>query len=296
MSLARTIRRGISSDMRIAIINGRVTSSEEATISVYDRGFLYGDSIFETVRTYGGKAFALDDHMTRLARSAERLFIALPVPLAALTNEVERGIDLAKNPESFARIMITRGIGPLGLDPALAEQPTRVILVEPFVPPPPESYENGIHAITFRTVRSTDATPAAGAKVANYLTSVLAIREARKVGAVEALIVDGRGCVLEGTTSNMFLVKGGKLITVPEESGILSGITRAYLLRAAEKLGIEVSVRDVREEELKDADELFISSTLREVLPVTRLDSRPVGSGRPGPVTRQIHEEFRKAM
>jgi branched-chain amino acid aminotransferase len=281
--------------MRIAIINGRVSTPEEARISVYDRGFLYGDSIFETVRTYGGKAFALGEHLARLARSAERLFIELPVSLDVISAEVEQGIARAQNPESFARIMITRGSGPLGLDPALARDPNRIILVEPFVPPPSEAYENGIEAITFRTVRSTDATPAAGAKVANYLTSVLAIREARKHGASEAFIVDGRGCVLEGTTSNVFLVKGGQLVTAPEESGILSGITRAYLLRAAAELGIHVDIRDIREQELPLADELFISSTLREVFPVVRLDGRPVGSGKPGPVTRQVHAQFRKA-
>ena len=281
--------------MRIAIINGRVASPEEAHISVYDRGFLYGDSIFETVRTYGGKPFALADHLSRLAGSAERLFIELPVSLETITAEVEQGIALAQNPESFARIMITRGSGPLGLDPGLAQNPSRVVLVEPFVPPSTEAYENGVGAITYRTVRSTDATPAAGAKVANYLTSVLAIREARQHDAVEAFIVDGRGNVLEGTTSNVFIVKEGRLITVPEESGILSGITRAYLLRAAERLGLAVSIRDIREEELAAADEIFISSTLREVLPVTRIDGHTVGSGRPGPLTRRIHEEFRKA-
>jgi branched-chain amino acid aminotransferase len=118
--------------MRIAIINGHVSSPEEARISVYDRGFLYGDSIFETVRTYHGKAFALGDHLTRLARSAERLFIEMPVSLDVIEGEVERGIASAQNPESFARIMITRGSGPLGLDPALAQHPTRVILIEPF--------------------------------------------------------------------------------------------------------------------------------------------------------------------
>jgi len=281
--------------MRIAIINGRVASPEEAHISVYDRGFLYGDSIFETVRTYGGRPFALAEHLSRLARSAERLFIDLPVSLETITAEVEQGIALAQNPESSARIMITRGSGPLGLDPGLAQNPNRVVLVEPFVPPTAEAYENGIGAITYRTVRSTDATPAAGAKVANYLTSVLAIREARKHDAVEAFIVDGRGNVLEGTTSNVFIVKEGRLITVPEESGILSGITRAYVLRAAERLGLAVVIRDIREEELASADEIFISSTLREVLPVARVDGRPVGSGRPGPLTRRIHEEFRKA-
>jgi len=281
--------------MRIAIINGQVCTPEEARISVYDRGFLYGDSIFETVRTYGGIAFALGEHLARLARSAERLFIELPASLEAIGAEVERGIAQAQNPESVARIMITRGSGPLGLDPGLAHHPTRVILIEPFEPPPSEAYRDGIGAITFRTVRSTDDTPAAGAKVANYLTSVLAIREARQQGATEAFIIDGRGHVLEGTTSNVFLVKEGRLVTPPEESGILSGITRAYLLRAAERLAIHVSIRDIREEELPNVDELFISSTLREVLPVVRLDGRPVGSGKPGPLTRQIHTEFRKA-
>jgi branched-chain amino acid aminotransferase len=281
--------------MRIAIINGRACTPEEARISVYDRGFLYGDSIFETVRTYNGKAFALGEHLSRLARSAERLFIELPTSLDAIAAEVEQGIAQAQNPESFARIMITRGSGALGLDPALAHEPSRVILIEPFEPPPPEAYRDGIGAITFRTVRATDDTPAAGAKVANYLTSVLAIREAKKQGAVEAFIIDGRGHVLEGTTSNVFLVKDGRLVTAPEESGILSGITRAYLLRAADRLGLAVGIRDIREEELIGADELFISSTLREVLPVVRLDGRPVGSGKPGPLTRQIHAEFRKA-
>lgn len=281
--------------MRIAIINGKMCAPEEARISVYDRGFLYGDSIFETVRTYSGKAFALGDHLARLARSAERLFIELPASLEAIATEVEQGIALAQNPESLARIMITRGTGPLGLDPGLAHHPNRVILVEPFEPPPPEAYRDGIGAITFRTVRATDDTPAAGAKVANYLTSVLAIREAKKQGASEAFIVDGRGHVLEGTTSNVFLVKDGHLVTAPEESGILSGITRAFLLHAAEQLGIPISIRNIREQELLDADELFISSTLREVLPVVRLDTRPVGSGRPGPLTQQIHAEFRKA-
>jgi branched-chain amino acid aminotransferase len=281
--------------MRIAVINGKVRSPEEARISVYDRGFLYGDSIFETVRTYNGKAFALRDHLERLARSAERLFIELPATLSVIATEVEEGIAFAQNPESFARIMITRGSGPLGLDPGLAHHPNRVILVEPFEPPPAEAYRDGIGAITFRTSRATDDTPAAGAKVANYLTSVLAIREAKKQGAAEAFIIDGRGHVLEGTTSNVFLVKDSRLVTAPEESGILSGITRAYLLHAAEHLGIDVSIRDIREQELLLADELFISSTLREVLPVVRLDGRPVGSGKPGPLTRQIHAEFRRA-
>jgi branched-chain amino acid aminotransferase len=280
--------------MRIVILNGEVTPPETAAISVYDRGFLYGDSVFETIRTYGGRPFALGEHLARLERSAERVFIPLPVSRATLAAELQQGLALCENDESFVRIMLTRGTGPIGLDPDLAEKPNRVVLVEPFVPPPHEAYEQGIEAIVVHAARATDATPAAGAKVANYLTSLLAIREARRRGAVEAIIVDARGSVLEGTTSNVFLVKDGELVTPPETAGILAGITRAYVLRAAAEVGVKTALRDVREAELFSADELFISSTLREVLPVVRLEGRAIATGRPGVVTGRLHEVFRK--
>jgi branched-chain amino acid aminotransferase len=280
--------------MRIVIVNGQVTPPETAAISVYDRGFLYGDSVFETIRTYGGEPFALDEHLARLERSADRVFIRPPVSTETLAAEVREGLRLSQNTESFVRIMLTRGTGPLGLDPDLAEKPSRVVLVEPFVPPPTEAYENGIDAIVVHAARAADATPAAGAKVANYLTSLLAIREARRRGATEAFIVDARGSVLEGTTSNVFFVKGGELVTPPENAGILAGITRAHVLRAAAEIGVATALRDVREVELFDADELFISSTLREILPVVHLEGRPIGAGRPGPVTRRLHEAFRR--
>jgi branched-chain amino acid aminotransferase len=280
--------------MRIVILNGQITPPEAAAISVYDRGFLYGDSVFETIRTYGGKPFALGEHLARLQRSADRVFITLPAPLATLEAEVLHGLSVSDNAESFVRIMLTRGTGPLGLDPDLAEKPNRVVLVEPFVPPAPECYAKGVDAIVVHAARATDATPAAGAKVANYLTSLLAIREARRKGAVEALIVDARGSVLEGTTSNVFLVKGGELVTPPDEVGILAGITRAHVLRAASHIGVKTVLRDVREPELFAADELFISSTLREILPVVRLDGRTIANGVPGEVTKRLHEAFRK--
>jgi branched-chain amino acid aminotransferase len=280
--------------MRAVLINGSTRTDETAVVSVYDRGFLYGDSVFETIRTYGGKPFALSEHLARLARSAERVFIPLPVALEVIASEVFEGVRIAANSESYIRVMLTRGTGPLGLDPDLAEHPSRVILVEPLSPPAPEVYEKGIEVTLARTARATDATRAAGAKVANYLTSLLAIREARRRGASEALIVDGAGSVLEGTTSNVFIVKDGGLITAPEESGILAGITRAHLLIVAERLGIAVALRDIRESELMTADEVFISSSIREVLAVVRVEGAPVASGRPGPLTRRIHSEFRK--
>jgi branched-chain amino acid aminotransferase len=280
--------------MRSVLINGKPATPETAVISVYDRGFLYGDSVFETIRTYGGKPFALTDHLARLARSAERVLIRMPVPLPTIAAEVEEATRLAANPESYIRVMLTRGTGPMGLDPDLAEAPNRIVFVEPLVAPAPEAYEKGIEVILVRTSRATDATAAAGAKVANYLTSLLAIREARLRGAAEAFIIDGRGHVLEGTTSNVFLVKAGRLVTAPEESGILAGITRAYLLGAANRLGIGVDLRDIHEAELFDADELFISSSIREVLPVVRVDGKSIGTGAPGALTRRLHEAFRR--
>ncbi len=279
--------------MRVVILNGQVVPSESASISVYDRGFLYGDSVFETIRVYPSGPFALGEHLARLERSAERVFIRLPVSLEIIANEVRQGIQLGGNADSYVRIMLTRGTGPLGLDPDLAERPNRVVLVEPLVPAAPQVYDRGIEAILVRAARAADATAAAGAKIANYLTSLLAIREAKQKGAAEALIVDARGSVLEGTTSNVFLVKDNELVTPPENAGILAGITRAYVLRAAEEVGLHAALRDVREDELFGADEVFISSSLREIVAVVRIDGRTIASGQPGTVTRRLHEVFR---
>jgi branched-chain amino acid aminotransferase len=234
--------------------------------------------------------------MQRLGRSAERVLISLPVPLETLAEEAQRGIDLAANPESYVRVMVTRGTGPMGLDPDLAESPTRVVFVEPLVMPPRDAYAAGIGVILARTARPADATRAAGAKVANYLASLLALRDAKRAGASEALFVDAAGHVLEGTTSNVFVVRDGELVTTPEQAGILPGITRSHLMRAADSLGIAVAERDIAEKDLFAADEVFISSTIREVLPVARVDGRSIGSGVPGPVTRRIHEGFRAAV
>jgi branched-chain amino acid aminotransferase len=279
--------------MRIALIDGELLPPDRAVISVYDRGFLYGDSVFETIRTYGGRPFALPEHIARLARSAQRVLLTLPVSPERMAAEVFRGLEAAQNAESYVRVMITRGTGPMGLDPDLAEHPSRVVLVEPLVSPSLEAYRDGIAAIFVRTSRAGDATAAAGAKIANYLTSLLALREAKQAGAGEALIVDGRGMVLEGATSNLFVVRGGELFTPPEDSGILPGITRARLLASAATLGIRAHLVDLREADVLSADEAFISSSIREVLPLVRVDQRLIGDGRVGAVTRRLHAEFR---
>jgi branched-chain amino acid aminotransferase len=278
------------------MIDGQVRPPGAWHVSVFDRGFLYGDSVFETLRTYRGVPFGLGEHMQRLARSAALVFIELPAPLATIEAEVLEAVAAGQNPESYVRVMITRGQGALGLDPALAERPSRVIIVQPLGTPPERYYTDGVSVISYRTQRQVDATSAVGAKVGNYLVSVLAMREASRVGAVEALIVDARGAVLEGATSNVFLVVGDRLVTPDLSAGVLAGITRAHVLDVAAALGIAVELRTPSLEETYAADEVFITSSIRELMPVVRLDERAIASGKPGPVFNRLRQAFRQRV
>ncbi|EYF05619.1 Branched-chain amino acid aminotransferase [Chondromyces apiculatus DSM 436] len=272
-----------------------ILQPEEAKVSVYDRGFLYGDSVFETIRTYAGEPFALDEHLARLERSAGRVAIPLPLPRADFALEIRRAIRAARNPESYVRAMITRGSGPMGLDTGLAEKALRVVLVEPLQALPATMYRDGVAVTTFKTRRAADEV-AQGAKVSNYLTSMMALKEARAAGAHEALILDGSGDVLEGTTSNVFALTQGVLVTPPEEAGILVGITRAHVLEVAGELGIPVRVERLPLETLRSATEVFITSTLREIVPVVRVDGQEIGARVPGRTTRAIHAAFRQKV
>jgi branched-chain amino acid aminotransferase len=279
---------------KLVSIDGTITRAEDARVSVYDRGFLYGDSVFETVRTYNREPYALAEHLDRLARSAVHVHIPLPVTLDVLAREVREVIAQAHNPESSARIMLTRGTGPLGLDPTVALTPLRVIIVEPLHTLAASMYDEGVGVILVQTQRAGDATGGT-AKVGNYLASVLALSKARAAGAHEALILNQRGEVAEGTTSNVFMVRGGVVTTPPLDAGILPGITRQKLLEAARGMGIPVREASISPADLVAADEVFLSSSIREVLPVVRIDGRPVGSGRPGPMTKALHGAFRRA-
>lgn len=281
----------------LVLIDGRPMSPENAKISVFDRGFLYGDSVFEALRTYGGRPFALDRHLTRLAGSAARVFIDLPVSLEQLAREVQSAIVGAGNAESYVRLTVTRGVGEaLGLDPGLSRHALRVVIVTPLKSPPPETYRDGVAVITHRTERVTDHSAAAGAKVGNYLMAVLANREARLANAAEALLVDGRGCVVEGATSNVFAVRAdGTLVTPPESDGILLGITRETVLSVAARLGIPVQLESLPLDAVKGAAEIFFCSSIRELVPVVSLDGSKIGDGKPGPMTLRLLAAFREA-
>lgn len=281
-------------DVRVAI-DGHLVDARSASVSVFDRGFLYGDSVFETVRTYGCAPFLLSAHMERLAWSAERVGLVLPWSAAELAQEVESvaaAVGRELPGELALRLMVTRGEGPLGLDPASATGPRRVLFAYALRPLPASWYTDGIAVVSWPTYRASDA--ARGAKVGNYLESILAVRHAHAAGAREALIVAHDGHLLEGTTSNLFALKGGALLTPPATDSILPGITRALVLDAAGALGLPAREERFDAQFLASCDEAFVTSTLRELLPIARIDGFSIGSGAGGPTTRRLHQEVRR--
>jgi len=277
----------------LVAIDGVLEDGASARISVLDRGFLYGDSVYEVVRTYRGRAFLLDEHLARLERSAGLLGIPLPLAREAQAAEVERAVEAAKNAESYVRVIITRGNGPIGLDPALAEHPTRVVIVTELASFPAELYERGASVCLVRAGRSAGSVVPQGAKSGNYLVNIMALGAARRRGAHEAIMLDAAGLITEGASSNVFLVMGSALHTPPLHAGILEGITRRKVIEVARGAGIKVHERELTPGDLLHADEVFLTSTLREVLPVTRVDGAEIAGGTPGAITRRVRELYR---
>jgi branched-chain amino acid aminotransferase len=277
-------------------IDGRVVDSGEARVSVFDRGFLYGDSVFEVFRTYSGVPFAQREHLERLQRSADRLMIPMPVSMETLSSEVAATLAAAGEGEWYVRIVVTRGTGPLTYDLSTATAPLRVIIAAPVSVPPAEHYERGIAVSLLHASRPTDDERASGAKASNYLANLLAVHEAKQKGAQEALVLGRHGQILEGASSNVFIVKDGKVRTPEPQPGILVGITRATVIAAAAAAGIEVQEGEVRPEDLYGADEAFLTSSIREVMPVVAADGRTIGSGAPGSLTKRLHEGYLRAV
>jgi len=279
------------------MIDGELVPPDRALVSVFERGFLYGDSVFESLRTHHGRLVFLEQHLTRLERSADRVLIPMPVALAQFREEVLAAVHGHGAPESYVRIMLTRGDATsLGLDPDLAENPKRIVLVTDLKLPPAAIHDSGIAAVIERVERPSDEAGVASAKIGNYLVPVLALRAARAAGASEALLEDARGNVLEGATSNLFAVIDGKLVTAPESAAILPGITRARVLEIARAAGYAIELRTTRREEILRADEVFITSSIREVVPVVKIDGQRIGAGEPGFVARELLRLFRASL
>lgn len=281
-------------------IDGEIQELDEARVPVTDRGFLYGDSVYEVVRTYGGRPFLLTEHLGRLQRSADQLCLALPGGLEPIARDVEATVRAAQNAESYVRIIVTRGSGPIALDPSTAERPRRVVIVTPLQLYPEALYREGALIRLVATGRG-DSGLLAGAKSGNYLLNVLALGEAKRQGAHEAILLDHQGRVTEGATSNIFLVREGGLHTPPLSAGILEGITRRTVFGLAAAARLEVIERELRPADLRSAEEIFLTSSLREVLPVSRvMDVEgalfPVGGGLPGQITRRLHRAYLRVV
>jgi branched-chain amino acid aminotransferase len=267
-------------------------------VPVFDRGFLFGDSVYETVGTNRGRLVFLDDHLDRLARSAERLYLRLP-PRDVIERAVRDTLAAADNPESRVRIMVTRGDGTVDLDPAAASQPRLVVIVQPLGGPPPELYENGADVEIVSVTRNLPRAIDPAVKSGNYLNNVLAMGEARRrrPSVHEAILCSANGSVAEGATSNVFAVVAGQLRTPAVDVGILDGVTRGKILALARANSIichEVSF--VSPDEFRRADEVFLTSSVRSVLPVVRVDGLALGDGKPGAVTRRLMGLYRQLV
>jgi branched-chain amino acid aminotransferase len=287
-------------------LDGVIVAPEQAKISVFDRGFLYGDSVYEVIRTYGGRPFEEEAHLARLCHSAERIGLVPKWDAARTEREIERTLEAARGGdrpdpaaapwnagERYLRVVMTRGAGEIGLDPALAVDPVALVVAKPIVGPPASAYREGVAVAIVGVRRAAPDAVDPSAKTGAHLPNVLAVREARAAGAHEALLLDGQGFVTEGSSSNVFAVARATLRTPPLAAGILEGVTRGVVLRLARQAGLSVEEVPLRPQDLEGADEVFITSTLREIVPVTRLGGRPVGTGRPGPTTRALHRAFR---
>ena len=284
-------------------IDGVLVPAGQARVPVLDRGFLYGDSVYEVVRTYGLEPFEVGAHLARLVASASRIGLELPWDARRLEAEIRRVVQASRGedpPEPDAapwnrgertiRVVVTRGSGEMGLDPALATAPLVVVLVLPLLGPAASAYREGVAAWPVGARRGGD--PAA--KTGEHLFHVLSVREAARHQAHEALLVDGQGCVTEGASSNVFAVEGGVLVTPPLQVGILAGVTRALVIDIARAAQVPVREEPLPLPALLRADEAFLTSTARELLPLTRVGEGTVGSGAPGPVTRRLHQAFRE--
>tara|TARA_B100000470_G_scaffold160496_1_gene125780 strand:+ start:117 stop:974 length:858 start_codon:yes stop_codon:yes gene_type:complete len=275
-------------------INGDI--QDEAFISILDHGFLFGDSIYEVICTSQGKPCFLNEHLNRLYASASGISLEIPNTSKEIKEQIQNTLNSADNDESYIRIIVTRGIGEVDIDPSSCLNPNIIIFVKGIPQIPAERYRKGVSIALVSIKRNSADSLNPAVKTGNYLNNVLARIEAQKMGAEDAIMVNSLGQLTEGTTSNLFFVKGGRLLTPVKECGILSGITREKIIQIAHKNGITLEEGKWSSEELFNAEEIFLSGTVKKIMPVTVLDNRPVGKGIPGPITQKIMKLYSELL
>jgi branched-chain amino acid aminotransferase len=281
----------------IVNVNGRLFDKEHAVISVFDHGFLYGEGIYETLRTYSGRPFLIERHLRRLRKSASMVSLDVPLTdaqLEARFDETVRAAGLGVDGrEAYIRLLVTRGVGDLSYDPAATPDPSFVVIVKEQIDPPLEAYRDGVPVILSSIVRNHPGSVNPLIKSNNLLNNALAMQEAVKRGAFEAVMRNYRGELAECTTANFFIVKNGAALTPPLDAGLLAGITREFVFELGAELKISVREQVLKDGDLLSADEVFLTSTTREIVPIVRVDDRAIDSGKPGPITLALLKEFR---
>ena len=279
----------------IVNVNGRISGEENAKISVFDHGFLFGAGVYETLRTYNRRPFLFDRHAARLARSAARLQLNVPLTEQELLDRVDSTLTAAGlTDEAYIRILLTRGVGDLSYDPSACLTPTIVIIVKAHVPPPAHVFEQGTRIVLSSVIRNHPNSVNPVIKSNNLLNNALAMQEAIRNGGYEALMRNYRGELAECSQSNFFIARDGAILTPPVNAGLLEGITRNFVCEIAAQLGIAVRDTVLFEHDLDTAEEAFLTSSTREIVPIVRIDDRVIGSGLPGPLTRRLLDVFRQ--
>ena len=274
-------------------MNGKLVSKEKATLSVFDHGVLYGDGVFEGVRAYNGRVFRLEEHVARLYDSAKAILLTPPISAKAMAQEILRTLAANKLFDGYIRPVITRGVGDLGLNPANCPKASYFIITDKIKLYPDEFYKKGLPLVTVPTRRNVAEALSPKIKSLNYLNNILAKIEANQRGALEAIMLTQDGYVAECTADNLFILRKGRLLTPPTWQGALEGVTRAAVLELAAKAKIKAMEEPMTRYDVYTADEAFMTGTAAEIVPVISLDARPIGTGKPGPVTLKLIAAFK---
>jgi len=274
-------------------INGELYDKEDARISVYDHGVLYGDGVFEGIRAYNGRIFRAEEHIDRLFASARAIALEIPMTREEMIQAMQETLEANGRKDAYIRLLVTRGIGTLGLDPYKCSDPQVIIITDSISLYPREFYEKGLELVTVSTIRNHPNALNPRIKSMNYLNNILAKIECIQAGVSEAIMLNKDGYVAECTGDNIFTVKDGSLVTPPVHAGILEGITRQVVMELAAEVGVGTLEKDLTRFDLYVADEAFLTGTAAEIIPVVRIDSRQIGDGKPGPITHRLLQMFR---
>ncbi len=273
-------------------IDGKFYSERDAKISVFDHGLLYGDGVFEGIRAYNGRVFKLKEHIDRLFYSAKAILLDIPMSHEKISRAVIETCRANKLRDAYIRLVVTRGIGTLGLNPRSCKNPSVIIIAGKIQVYPAELYARGMEIVTVPTVRNLHSAVNPAVKSLNYLNNILAKIEANTAGVEEAVMLNAEGFVSECTADNLFIIKNGEVFTPPLSAGALYGITRQTVIELARQSGVKVTEPNLTRYDLFNADECFLTGTGAEIMPVIKIDGRVIGNGKPGALTRKLVSEY----